>query len=175
MSDLRSTCAAQQGTLQELQVAAASTHAAVTAACEELAAQLQSKVSQLSGTDRQLRLKIGKAWGQHLWGCRHWPKSPQHERNPLSSLKACWTKVLRSGSRCRCPHMACHDDSQGCVRNLWPSAVPAGWRKQLAEWHAVAVCFTTADAGLQAYGLSGDSQPCHSGALSAPACRKRCC
>ena len=61
MSDLRSTCAAQQGTLQELQKAATSTHAAVTAACQELAAQLQSKVSQLCGTDTQLRVQIGMA------------------------------------------------------------------------------------------------------------------
>ena len=65
MSDLRSTCAAQQGTLQELQVAATSMHAVVTAACEELAAKLQSKVSQLSGTDGQLRVQIGMT-GQGL-------------------------------------------------------------------------------------------------------------
>ena len=59
MSDLRSTCAAQQGTLQELQEATTTTHAAVTAACEDLTAQLQSKVSPLSITDRQLRVQIG--------------------------------------------------------------------------------------------------------------------
>eukprot|EP00891_Asterochloris_glomerata_P004784 jgi/Astpho2/4784/fgenesh1_pg.00067_%23_229_t len=45
--------------LEELQEATTTTHAAVTAACEDLTAQLQSKVSPLSITDRQLRVQIG--------------------------------------------------------------------------------------------------------------------